>query len=46
VSRPEFDELIAIVGLKTIRSYIDHIQLTEVDVAFKAQAKRAIRQVA
>jgi AhpD family alkylhydroperoxidase len=46
VSRPELYELIAIVGLKTISNYINHIQLTEVDTAFKAQAKREIRRVA
>jgi AhpD family alkylhydroperoxidase len=46
VSRPELYELIAIIGLETISSYINQIQLTEVDAAFKAQAKREIRRVA
>jgi AhpD family alkylhydroperoxidase len=46
VSRPELYELIAIVGLKTISNYINHIQRTEVDAAFKAQATREIRRVA
>lgn len=44
VSRPELYEIIAIIGLKTITNYINHIQLTEVDTAFKAQAKREIRR--
>lgn len=39
-------ELIAIIALKTISNYINHIQRTEVDTAFKAQAKREIRRVA
>jgi len=46
VSRPELYELIAIIALKTISNYINHIQRTEVDTAFKAQAKREIRRVA
>lgn len=46
VSKPELYELIAIVGLKTITNFINHIQHTEVDAPFRAQAKRAIRKVA
>jgi hypothetical protein len=46
LSRPELYELVALVGLKTITNYINHIQRTEVDAVFKAQARRELQQVA
>jgi AhpD family alkylhydroperoxidase len=46
VSRTEAFEIIAIIGLKTISNYVNHIQGTEIDAPFRAQAKRAVRKVA
>lgn len=46
VTRPEVYELVAIVGLKTITNYINHIQHTEVDAPFVAQQKRGLPQTA
>jgi AhpD family alkylhydroperoxidase len=44
VSRTEAFEIIAIIGIKTISNYVNHIQGTEVDAPFRAQAKRAVRR--
>jgi len=46
VSREELYEIIAIIGLKTITNFINHIAGTEVDAPFKAQATRQVRKVA
>jgi alkylhydroperoxidase family enzyme len=46
VSRTEAFEIIAIIGLKTISNYVNHIQGTEVDAPLRAQAKRPVRKVA
>lgn len=46
VTKPEAFELIAIIALKTISNYVNHMQRTEVDGPFKAQAKRTVRLAA
>jgi len=46
VSSTEAFEIIAIIGLKTISNYVNHIQGTEIDAPLRAQAKRALRKVA
>ena len=46
VSRTEAFEIIAIIGLKTISNYVNHIQGTEIDAPLRAQAKRAVHNVA
>jgi alkylhydroperoxidase family enzyme len=46
VSRTEAFEIIAIIGLKTMSNYVNHIQGTEIDAPFRAQAKRVVRKVA
>jgi AhpD family alkylhydroperoxidase len=42
VSTPELYEIIAIVGMKTISNYINHVQRTKVDEPLRGQATRAI----
>jgi AhpD family alkylhydroperoxidase len=46
VSRAEAFEVIALIALKTITNYVNHIQGTEIDAPFRAQAKRIARKVA
>ncbi|MEM1032130.1 MAG: carboxymuconolactone decarboxylase family protein [Myxococcota bacterium] len=41
VTREELYEIVAIVGLKTITNYINHIAKTEIDPPFVAQASRS-----
>lgn len=41
ISQEELYEVIALIGLKTMTNYINHIQATEIDAPFKQQAKRA-----
>lgn len=41
VTREELVEIIAIVGLKTITNYLNHIAETEIDPPFQAQATRS-----
>lgn len=40
VSRGELYEIVAILGVKTISNYINHIARTEIDEPFRAQATR------
>ena len=46
VTREELFALVALVGLKTITNFINHIVGTEVDAPFQAQATRARPQAA
>ncbi len=46
LSREELYEVVAIIGLKTITNYINHIAGTEIDPPFRAQARRAHRKAA
>ncbi len=46
ISRPELYEVIALIGLKTVSNYINHIQATEVDAPLQAQARRVARKLA
>lgn len=46
ISLEEVYEIIAILGLKTMTNYINHIQHTEIDAPFQAQATRSPQQAA
>lgn len=42
ISRAELFEIVAIVGLKTISNYVNHIAETEIDEAFADEATREV----